>query len=378
MLLGDLGADVLRVESPTRNDLIHDIPPFVAGKSAAHLYLNRNKRSIALDLKKTEAVEVVHRLVQEYDILIEQFRPGVMAKLGLSYEELKVSKPDLIYCSVTGYGQTGPLRKKAGHDLNYLALSGVASYSGRHKKGNEAGGPVPHSLQIADIAGGSHHAIIGILAAVIHRARTGKGQHIDISMVDCAFAMNGIAGAGALASGTDPEPEGGWLNGGSFYDYYETADGRYMSVAGLEPKFVDGLAKTLGRPDLLELKSLHDIETQQRLRRVLADEFQRQDFQHWRQLFEEADCCVEPVLTINEAAAQPQLLERKAVIEYEHAEGVGGIAQSACPIRFSGSDQESPASAPNRGTNSVDVLRETGFDENQIADFLDRQVVTTG
>ncbi len=245
LLLADMGAQVLRVESPTRMDLVRVLPPHVDGTSASHAYLNRNKRCIALDLKQAEAVEVVKQLVQEYDIVLEQFRPGVMDKLGVGYEALKAINPKLIYVSITGYGQTGPLRDRAGHDINYLALAGVASYTGRRETG-----PLPLGVQLADIGGGSLHGVMGLLAAVIHRQQTGEGQQVDVSMTDCAFSLHGMAGAGYLAAGVEPEMEGLALNGGSFYDYYRTRDGRWFSVGSLEPQFMQQFCAAIGRPEL--------------------------------------------------------------------------------------------------------------------------------
>ena len=170
MLLADLGAEVLRVESVSRPDLVRNMSPQVDGQSAAFSYLNRGKDSIALNLKHPEASKLIHKLIAEYDILIEQFRPGVMARLGLDYDRLKATNSALIYCSVTGYGQNGPYRDKAGHDLNYLAMSGAASHMGRLNTG-----PTPMGLQVADVAAGSHPAVISILAAVIGRHSSGEG-----------------------------------------------------------------------------------------------------------------------------------------------------------------------------------------------------------
>ena len=202
-LLADMGAEVLRIESPTRPDLVKFMPPFVGkGKekvSAAHATLNRNKQSMTLDLKNDNAKEIVHKLLQEYDIVIEQFRPGVMQRLGLDFASLQKIQPKLIYCSITGYGQTGPLKDRAGHDINYLALSGLASFSGRADTG-----PVLSATQIADVAGGSHNAVMAILAAVIQRSTTGAGQHLDISMSDAALALTTMFGSNAIASGEDP------------------------------------------------------------------------------------------------------------------------------------------------------------------------------
>ncbi len=211
MMLADLGAEILRIESPIRPDLVRMMRPKINGSSATHATLNRSKNSLALDLKHPGAVKIVQQLVGKYDIVLEQFRPGVMKRLGLDYEELRRHNPALIFCSLTGYGQTGPYRNRAGHDLNYLALSGVSNYSRRK---NES--PVPLGIQVADVAGGSYHVVMGILAAVVHRRQTGEGQAIDISMSDAMFSMNVFEGANWLAGAPEAQPESTWLNGGTF------------------------------------------------------------------------------------------------------------------------------------------------------------------
>ena len=170
MMLADLGADVLRVEAPNRPDMVRFVPPYDGDSSAWHRVLNRNKRAIALDLKKPEALPIIHQLITDggYDIVLEQFRPGVMERLGIGYEALRQINPELIYCAVTGYGQTGPYRDRAGHDNNYLALSGIMSHTGR-----KDGGPSPLGVQVADVGGGAMGAVIGILSAVVHRTQNG-------------------------------------------------------------------------------------------------------------------------------------------------------------------------------------------------------------
>src|SRR5690606_37066368 len=208
MMLADMGADVLRVEAPDRVDLTKVMPPFDGKFSTTYSYLSRGKQTLSLNLKQEGSVEKVKELVLEYDIVVEQFRPGVMDRLGIGYEALKAINPNLIYCAITGYGQTGPYKDRAGHDINYLAISGIASHCGRLDSG-----PPPTGIQNADVAGGSHHAVMGILAAVIQRQQTGQGAFIDISMTDAAFALNAMAGAAALAGGVEQKPEGGMLNG---------------------------------------------------------------------------------------------------------------------------------------------------------------------
>ena len=302
LLLADMGAEVLRIESPTRMDLLRVLPPHDQGVSASHAYLNRNKRSLALDLKQPEALEVIKQLLQDHDIVLEQFRPGVMERLGLGYEALKAINPKLIYVSITGYGQTGPYRDRAGHDINYLALAGLASYTGRADSG-----PLPLGIQAADIAGGSLHGVIGLLAAVIARQQTGQGQHLDVSMTDCAFSLNAMAGAGYLACGVEPGREEQMLNGGSFYDYYRSRDGRWLSVGSLEPAFMQQLCAALGRPELAADGLSPQPEQQQALKNELKIEFEKHDFAELCELFAGVDACVEPVLSLGEAVQHPQL-----------------------------------------------------------------------
>lgn len=363
LLLADMGAEVLRVESPTRADLVRVLPPFEGGCSTSHAYLNRNKRSLALDLKQPGALAVVHRLVEEYDILLEQFRPGVMDKLGLGYDVLKAINPRLIYVSITGYGQTGPYRDRAGHDLNYLALSGLASYTGRRESG-----PLPLGMQVADIAGGSLHGVIGLLAAVVQRQQTGQGQHVDISMTDCAFSLHAMSGAGFLAGGVEPEMEGQVLNGGSFYDYYRTRDGRWLSVGSLEPQFMQQFCAQLGRPELAARGLSPKAEDQRALKREIEIEIERRDFAEWQQCFAAVDACVEPVLGLAEAVDHPQLQARGLVTEVPR-EGGAPQRQIACPIRFSGGLDAPRHIGVAVGAHSAEVLREIGYNDEQIAEL---------
>ncbi|TVT31845.1 CaiB/BaiF CoA transferase family protein [Marinobacter vinifirmus] len=317
MLLADMGADVLRVEAPDRVDLTKVMPPFDGKFSTTYSYLSRGKQTLSLNLKQEGSVEKVKELVQEYDIVVEQFRPGVMDRLGIGYEALKAINPNLIYCAITGYGQTGPYKDRAGHDINYLAISGVASHCGRADSG-----PPPMGIQIADVAGGSHHAVMGILAAVIQRQQTGQGAFIDISMTDAAFALNAMAGAAALAGGVEQKSEGGMLNGGTFYDYYQTSDGRWLSVGSLEPQFSARLCDTLGLSEMKSFAMSQNPEHQQKLKTGIKEKIAAKTFAQWREIFTEVDACVEPVLTIEEAAEHPQLKARGMVVEGDRGDGV--------------------------------------------------------
>lgn len=366
-LLADMGAEVLRIESPTRPDLIKFMPPMVGKSSAAHATVNRNKQAMAIDLKHPDAIEIIHKLIEEYDIVIEQFRPGVMTRLGLDYEALSALQPRLIYCSITGYGQTGPLKDRAGHDINYLALSGLASFSGRKETG-----PVLSSTQIADIAGGSHHAVMAILAAVIERSTSGKGQYLDISMSDAAMALSTMFGAGALASGKDPMCGEEMLNGGLFYDYYRTADNRYLSIGSLEPNFASALLTALDLKEFQTNIADQRASTQEEIRTAIAEKISGHDLEHWSALFAELDACVEPVLSVNEALAYPHFIEREMLTKAIDEEG-NEIPQinSALPFKSS----EPMTAGKSLGADTTKVLNELGYSDEEILRLKTAQCV---
>ncbi|MGH8384115.1 MAG: CaiB/BaiF CoA transferase family protein [Pseudomonas sp.] len=369
LLLADMGAEVLRIESPTRMDLLRVLPPHDRGVSASHAYLNRNKRSLALDLKKPEALEVIKQLLKDYDIVLEQFRPGVMERLGLGYEALRAINPKLIYVSITGYGQTGPYKDRAGHDINYLALAGLASYTGRVE-----GGPLPLGPQVADIAGGSLHGVIGLLAAVIARQQTGQGQHLDVSMTDCAFSLNAMAGAGYLACGVEPGREDQVLNGGSFYDYYRSRDGRWLSVGSLEPAFMKQLCVALGLEEWASFGLSPQPAQQKALKDALKIEFEKHDFAELCALFAELDACVEPVLSVAQAVRHPQLQARELVTQVPRGDG-SSQAQMACPLKFSGGLPQPRHIGAGVGEHTDQVLGELGFNAQQIEELRRAKVI---
>ena len=331
MYLADMGAEVVHIESPVRPDLIRLMPPYSNGQAASHNYLNRNKQSVALDLKNPASIALIKSKISSYDIVIEQFRPGVMERLGLDYPSLAAIHPGLIYCSVSGYGQTGSHKSRAGHDINYLALSGIAGHSGRR-----ASGPPPMGIQIADVAGGSLHAVIGILSAVIERNQSGLGQHIDISMTDCAAALNSMAAAAEIAGNEKQAPEQSYLNGGALYDYYQTRDGRYLSVGSLEPQFMAGLAQLLELPLVQEKGASLSADDRQQVKQAIREKIAAKDFAAWNAIFQAQDACVEPVLTLHEALHSELAAQRgwNAAVPLS-AGSAETEPQPACPIKFS-------------------------------------------
>jgi len=363
MVLADMGADVLRVVSRSRPDVVAYIPPIIPGinMSAAFTHLGRDKRSMNMNLKDGRAVKIIHQLLATYDILIEQFRPGVMAKFGLDYESLKKLNPSLIYCSLTGYGQTGPFRNRAGHDINYLARSGIMSYSGKKESG-----PSLTGIQIADIASGSNNAIIGILAAVVCRSTTGKGQHIDISMTDGMLAFNAMYGATFLVDGQDPLREHTLLNGGSLYDFYETKDGGYLSVGSIEPQFFAAFCETIKckelipggiEPPNIEIAKKH-----------VRDIIKTRTRDEWTEEFRKVDACVEPVLSLSEALNNSNSIERGMVVEVDLPNG-GKVRQLASPIKFSETPPQYKSAGISPGFHTKEVLLEIGYSDEEIEDF---------
>lgn len=336
LYLADLGAEVIHIESPTRPDLVRLFPPYANGQATSHSYLNRNKQSVTLDLKDPASIEQVKQKISEFDIVVEQFRPGVMQRLGLDYQTLAEINPRLIYCSITGYGQTGSYKDKAGHDINYIALSGIAGHCGRQDSG-----PPPMGIQIADVAGGSLHAVIGILAAVVERQNSGLGQYIDISMTDCVVGLNNMAAAASLAGDQQQQRESEQLNGGTFYDYYETADARYLSIGSLEPQFMTGLASALELPILLQKGASFDTEDRQMVKQVIRDKIKSKNLAEWNQLFEQLDVCVEPVLSLDEALQSQISQQRNWVVNVPLKPNSDQTEpQLACPIKFSRSQMQ--------------------------------------
>ncbi|WP_339215872.1 CaiB/BaiF CoA-transferase family protein [Solibacillus sp. FSL W8-0372] len=340
MMLADLGAEVLHVTKPAEDGKQWDKDD----------YLQRSKKSIAVDLKSPEIIASLKELVKEYDIVVEQFRPGVMTRLGLGYEVLKEVNPRLIYCSITGYGQTGPYRDRAGHDINYVSMSGIQGYSG-----TKEGGPANLGIQVADLAGGSLHAVIGILSSVIYRNRTGIGQHLDISMTDCTLTLNALFAQDYLVQGKPLQREELLLNGGSFYGYYETMDGRHISVGSLEPKFRKQLCEAIDRPDLLPLAMSFKPADDGKLKEQLQQVILQKTFNEWQTIFTQVDACVEPVLRFEEAVNHPLFVEREMFVDVEKPDGTTQ-KQMACPIKSDIFKATYTAIGVKSGTHNEEIL----------------------
>ena len=371
LMLGDLGADIIKISAPDKKDIVADYPPYIedTNLSANQAWLGRNKKNLFLNLKKEKSKEIIHKLIMEYDIIIEQFRPGVMERLGLGYENLKKINPKIIYCSLTGYGQTGPLKNNAGHDINYLARSGNMNYSGK-----KSTGPVLTNMQIADIGVGSLNSVIGILSAVYYRIQTGKGQYIDVAMSDGLISFNAMEGASFLVNGIEPRREETRLNGGCAYDFYETKDNRYLSVGALEPKFWENFCNCIGLPEFIEKTVMpKDVLA---MKEIIRKRILEKTLDEWLEIFEGKDVCVEPVLTMKEALLEDEHIKaRELVVDVEVANSNGKtIKQMASPIKLSECPVKYNKTGYPLGYHSEEILKNLGYSEKNIEEMVEEGI----
>jgi crotonobetainyl-CoA:carnitine CoA-transferase CaiB-like acyl-CoA transferase len=363
LLFADLGMEVLKVEDPEQGDYTRGIAPIWKKDSAIFLALNRNKKSIKLNLKIREGKEIFYKLIQSYDIILESFRPGVIDRLGIGYQELKKRNPRVILCSLSGYGQDGPYKGRSGHDINYIGLGGVLEITGVKN-----GDPVLPGVQIADIGGGGMMAAIAILAAAIHREKTGEGQFLDISMMDSVVSWLSIhAGKyfmdGELLKRGDMPLTGRY----ACYQIYPTKDGRHMSLGALEPKFWKNFCEAVGRKDLMD-KQFIEGEEQLRVIEEIQNLFKTKTQEEWVNFFKKADACCEPILTFEQVFQHPQVLHRQMVVEVEHPVE-GNVRQLGNPIKSSRFPFKIRTPSPAWGEHTIEVLKAMGYSEEEIKHF---------
>ncbi len=373
LVLADLGAQVDKIEDASGGDYLRVMPPVaeacppvasdgsdrgvdptsVDPTSTAFLALNRNKRSAIIDLKKPEAKEAFMRLVRSYDVVLEQFRPGVLDRLGLSHRALLEENPRIVICALTGYGQTGPLAQRAGHDLNYLARAGVLGFQGPKDRP-----PAVPGFQLADVSGGLY-AVIGIMGALMERARTNVGSVVDVAMIETAMPF-ALAGYGLAFGGQAPARGDGPLTGGiAPYQTYATKDGGAMSLASLEPKFWMQFCGGIGRQ--VEMSDLVPGPHQTTLIDELRTIFAAKTREEWIAFASERDCCLEPVLTPEEARRDPHLLARRMF--FEMSSPWGPIHQMRTPLT---SAERTHAPPPKQGEHTDTILREAGLGDDAI------------
>ena len=363
LLLADLGADVVKVEEPGKGDYIRWTPPIVGDFSAAHIALNRNKRSLTLNLKTDSGRAAFLRLVESFDVVIESFRPGVMARLGLGWQELRERSERLVYCAISGYGQVGPYSLMAGHDANYIGYAGVLSIIGE-----EGRRPVLPGVQVGDLAGGGMAAVAAILAALVRRANTGTGDFCDISMTDGAVSWLSIHAAEFVATKQEPQRELMHLSGlYPCYRVYPAADG-WVTVGALEPQFWAELCEAIDRPDLAG----DGFATGPRRSEIVSELeslFSTKTRAAWMDHFAGRDVCVAPVKSVPEAFDDPQVRARGMVFESE-VEGVGEWTHIGNPLKVGEARTAGLRRQPPRlGEHTEEVLAGAGFSAAEIDDL---------
>lgn len=360
MILGDYGAAVLKIEDPFTGDPTRAVGEPADGSGSFFRLLNRNKKSMALNLKSARGREIMHGLVKKSDLLVEGFRPGVMKRLGMSFAELSALNPSLIYASITGYGQEGGYRERAGHDLNYTALSGLLDLSAP-----PGGAPVMPAVQIADIGAGSLTALSGLLMALYAREKSGRGCHIDISMTRGLLPW--LTYAAALPGHALPRRGCGHLTGAyACYNLYETSGGRYMSLGALEPRFWQNFCRAVGKPRWIGKQ--FDPAAQESLLEQLATLFREKTQAEWIEFFAPHDACCEPVLTLEEAAAHPLSQEQGYWIEVE-SPGGALKRQPGFPLLFSRCPGRVRLPPPRLGEHSFEVLSALGYSKAAIKEL---------
>ncbi|WP_164667813.1 CaiB/BaiF CoA transferase family protein [Virgibacillus doumboii] len=350
MLLADFGAEVIKIEDPNTGDYARIYEPKLDEDSALFHSLNRNKKSVSINLKSKEGKEDFLRLAESADVVVESFRPGVMERLGLGYETLKNINLGLIYCAVTGYGQTGPYANRPGHDINYLSYAGLLNLMGEKKSS-----PVIPATQIADIGGGAFPAAVGILLALFEREKSGEGQFVDVSMMDGVVSWLQTVLPGYLSANAVPKRGEQMLDGGrACYAIYETKDARYLSVGALEPKFWAKFCSVIERDDFIPLLEA-PLQEQYRLKYEIQTIISGKTLSEWLELFSDIEACVSPVLNFEEVIKDPQVLAREMIKTVNHST-MGPLKQIGTPIKLSRTPGEIRREAPKLGESTDDLL----------------------
>jgi alpha-methylacyl-CoA racemase len=373
MMLADMGADVLKIDTP--GDTQED-PDWQ--RRSAFVYVNRNKRSMALNMKSPEGQAIFQKLAKNADVIVEGFRPGVMDRLGAGYEALRTNNPRLIYCSLSGFGQDGPYKNYPAHDMNYLSLAGVLTLIGEPDRK-----PVIPLNLVADYAGASMHGALGIMFALFARERTGKGQHVDVSYLDTTIAL--LAATPNMryyfSDGLAPKRGEGFLGGSyPYYAIYETRDGKLLTIGCTEPWLWENFCKAIGRPDFVRFARKHD----QFVRAANAEEIKaREEIEavirtknrdEWYELLVKADVCVGKVYEPEEMVQDPQVQARDMIVEMKHPT-LGTIKEFGIPIKLSGTPGSARTPAPYAGEHTEAVLRELGMSAADVQALRERKIV---
>jgi len=369
MLLGDLGAEILKIEEPSEGDYGRWGDSKRTYESMVFIMANRNKKSMKLNLKHETGKGIFRRLAAVNDVLIESFRPGVMDRLGLGYEEIRKFNEKIIYCSATGYGQEGPYAHKPGHDINYLAISGILGCTGEH-----TGRPVIPGIPFGDMAGGGVFTALVIIAALYGRQQTGKGQHIDVAQTDVLTSLNILNLAEALArkKGQTARPHN--LRGANLcYNTFKTLDGKFIALGALEEKFWKSFCKAVGREDWIanHLVPYDDAaEATNEVRDLFASKTQKE----WIAIFEKVDACLTPVLAPEETLKDAHLIERETIMSIKDPDRDDTL-QIGFPAKFSEKLNFTRSPAPFFGQHTVEMLTHLGYTQDQIESLEEDSVV---
>ncbi len=367
-ILANYGAEIIKIEDRT-GDPVRQLQPLIGGQSIRFYEVNRNKKSITLDLREKAGQEIFKRLTAVSDVIVDGFRPGTMDKWGLDYRVLKEINGRIIYCAVNAFGATGPLSKVPAHDINVLSLAGVAGLTGTIDQ------PAMSPIQIAALAGGSLYSIIAILMALNQRNHSGQGQFCDVSMLDGSISLLVYTLAEWSGWGRLPQ-RGNELNTGgyAYFNVYETSDNQYVSLGASEKKFWTKFCQTIGRPEYIPIHKKPEVQPSmiKDIRRIMKQKSQAE----WVEIFGDADICFAPVLSLDEVSCHPQVLNREMLIKVENfCESNHPIVLPGLPIKFSASPGEINFICPELGQHNQEVLEAIGYTSEEINHFLDQEII---
>lgn len=372
MILGDLGAEVVKIERPKTGDGSRQWgPPFIHGESAYFLSINRNKKSVTINLRTEKGCEIVRKMASTYDVLIENYRPGIVQKLGLDYETLSKINPQLIYCSISGFGQTGPYREKPSYDIVGQAMGGLMSLTGEENRP-----PVKIGVAISDIFAGMY-AAIGILSALITRKQTGQGQMIDVSLLDGLVSILSHQAGNYLVSGVDPKRLGSAHPTIVPYQAFQAADSYFVIAVGndaLWRRFCQGVNLSELMTDPRFATNPDRVKNRDELTQILNTFFQKKTAQEWLSLIEKAGVPCGPVLQLSEVFTDPQVLHRKMVEEIEHP-SAGHIKVVGTPLKLSSTPASIRTPPPILGEHTTIILQSLGYTPSEIAELIKSKVI---